>query len=455
MELSFTYLSREIFIMEDYQKYIPTIQNIENDIEEFLLNSQIISENGTLNDSCYPQKEFFTSESYAASQKFPVEGWYNRESEGGNPNAMSYGFAIGEYTRIYAETGNRKALEIAKKLADHILKFQILDPARRNYGGFGTGELLNDSAHQLPYGFLRLAAELPDGERFRKSALLCLDNFVLNHHFQRDENGKLTGVFFDYFSEKRDRFESWGEPERCAHSPLCFGFSLFAGYAATGKQEYLDAMLLAYDWLIREFKGEPLSCANGIAISPESEPFKVLGLLNRQTVPRYTGYLIHTLLGAWHFSNDTRYIDEAVKCADSILDAQREDGTFPLTKETEEFFPTSSNGAFAYFGGTLHLLALATKEERFENAALRACAALKLDQCRSRKMPQFGGIFRRGGASRLEGMIHPFGYGWVVDSFQTFLNQQGILMMLEKESYIGSRAGRDDFFNHLKQHKMA
>ena len=301
---------------------------------------------------------------------------------------------------------------------------------------------------------MRLAAELPDGERFRKSALLCLDNFVLGHHFQRGKDGKLTGVFFDYFSEKRNRFESWGEPERCAHSPLCFGFSLFAGYAETGKQEYLDAMLLAYDWLIREFKNEPLSCANGIAITPESEPFRVLGLHHIQTVPRYTGYLIHTLLGAWHFSNDERYIHEAVKCADSILDAQRADGTFPLTKEIEEFFPNTLNGAYAYLGGTLHLLALVTREERFENAALRACAALKLDQCRSRKMPQFGGIVRRGGASCLEGMIHPFGYGWVVDSFQTFLNQQGLLMMLEKETYIGSRAGREDFFSHLKQHRM-
>ena len=66
-------------------------------------------------------------------------------------------------------------------------------------------------------------------------------------------------------------------------------------------------------------------------------------------------------------------------------------------------------------------------------------------------MPQFGGIVRRGGASLLEGMVHPFGYGWVVDGFQTLLNQQGVLLYLEKESYIGTRAEREDFFTALRK----
>ncbi len=427
------------------------IREIEKDIECFMFNSGLIGEDGIMNDYCYPQLEYFTHESYAASQGFPIGGWYRREKEGGNPNAMSYGFAIGEFARIYAETGKPEALSIAEKLADYILTFQILDESRPNYSGFGTGSLLNDSAHQLPYALLRLSQLSPKGEIYKKSALLCIENFVLNHHFQRDDDGKLTGVFFDFFSEERNRFESWGEPERCAHSPLCFGFSLLAGYSASGNRECLDALLLAYDWLIREFKGEPLSCANGINISPQGTPFKVLGLHHIQTVPRYTGYCIHTLLGAWHFSNDTRYIDEAVKCADLIIDAQRPDGTFPLTKEIEKYFPNTLNGAYGYLGGTLHLLALATGNAKYEEVAQKAVAALKLDQCQNPEMPQFGGIFRKGGASRLEGMVHPFGYGWVADSFQTLLNMQGVTMIQEKDSYIGLRSDIPKFFDHLKQ----
>ena len=215
---------------------LETIREIEKNIEHFMFNSGLIGEDGIMNDYCYPQRKFFTHESYAASQQFPVEGWYRREKEGGFPNAMSYGFAIGEFSRIYAESGKQEALSIAEGLADYILTFQILDEKRPNFGGFGTGTLLNDSAHQLPYALLRLAEVSPSGEKYKESAMLCLNNFVLNHHFQRDDNGKLTGVFFDFFSEERNRFESWGEPERCAHSPLCFGFSLLAGYAATGNQ---------------------------------------------------------------------------------------------------------------------------------------------------------------------------------------------------------------------------
>ena len=427
------------------------ILEISGNLEHFMLHSGITDANGKLYDSCYPQRKFFTHESYAASQKFPHEGWYDRESEGGNPNAMSYGFAIGEYTRLFCETGNEKCLKIAEALADHILDFQILDKSRRVYGGFGKGELLNDSAHQLPYALLRLASASPKGDLYRERALLCLDNFVLKHHLQRDEKGELNGIFFDFFSEERNRFESWGEPERCAHSPLCFGFSLLAAYGMTGKVEYLQGVTRCYDWLMDAFKGEPLSCANGIAISPEAEEFKVLGLHNVQTVPRYTGYIIHTLLGAWYYSGDDRYIHEAARCADLILDAQREDGTFPLTKEIEKYFPTTSNGAFGYLGGTLHLLALATGDQKYEDAARRAVSALKQDQCSHPDMPQFGGIVRRGGASLLEGMVHPFGYGWVVDGFQTLLNQQGVLLYLEKESYIGTRAEREDFFTALRK----
>ena len=432
-------------------KITPQILEIEEHLEEFLLNSGFVADNGTLNDSCYPQRKFFTHESYAASQRFPHEGWYNRESEGGNPNAMTYGFAIGEFVRLYCENDNTEALHIAEKLADHLLDFQILDKSRRTYGGFGKGELLNDSAHQLPYALLRLAAVSEKGPLYRERALLCLDNYVLNHHLQRNEKGELNGVFYDYFSEERNRFESWGEPERCAHSPLCFAFSLLGAYGMTRKEEYLQGVTRGYDWLIEAFDGHPLSCANGITISPEAEPFKVLGLHNVQTVPRYTGYIIHTLLGAWYYSRDDKYIEEARRSADLIMDAQREDGTFPLTKEIEEYFPNTSNGAFGYFGGTLHLLALATGEQRYEDAARRAVAALALDQCQNRKMPQFGGIFRRGGASCLEGMIHPFGYGWVVDGFQTLLNQQGVLLYLEKESYIGMRDEREDFFTALRK----
>ncbi|MBO5899822.1 MAG: hypothetical protein J6Q80_03725 [Lentisphaeria bacterium] len=431
--------------------HFEAIREIEKKIEQFMFNSGLIGADGILNDYCYPQLEYFTHESYAASQGFPVSGWYRRENEGGNPNAMSYGFAIGEFSRIYAETGRPEALSIAEGLADHILKYQILDESRPNYGGFGDGSLLNDSAHQLPYGLLRLAELSEQGEKYRASAVLCIENFVLNHHFQRDENGKLTGVFFDFFSEERNRFESWGEPQRCAHSPLCFGFSLLAGYSATGNRECLDALLLAYDWLIREFGGYALSSANGINISPQGTPFKVLGRHHIQTVPRYTGYCIHTLLGAWHFSNDTRYIDEAVKCADLIIGDQRENGTFPLTSEIEKYFPNTLNGAYGYLGGTLHLLALATGNAKYEAVAQRAVAALKLDQCQNPEMPQYGGIFRRGGASRLEGMVHPFGYGWVADSFQTLLNLQGVTMIQEKDSYIGLRSDIPGFFAHLKQ----
>jgi hypothetical protein len=47
--------------------------------------------------------------------------------------------------------------------------------------------------------------------------------------------------------------------------------------------------------------------------------------------------------------------------------------------------------------------------------------------------------------------VHPFGYGWVADSFQTLLNLQGVTMIQEKDSYIGLRSDIPGFFAHLKQ----
>ncbi len=430
---------------------ISDISAVERDIETFLLHSGFVGPDGILNESCYPQRKYFTHESYAGSPRFPHEGWYRRESDGGNPNAMTYGFAISEFVRQFLETQDEERLRIAEKLADYILKYQILDPGRRTFGGFGSGELLNDSAHQLPYALLRLARVSSRGTRYLESAMLCVNNFVLNHHCQCDANGEPTGIFFDFFSEERNRFESWSKPERCAHSPLCFAFTLFAAYAETGDKRCLNAVLRAYDWLIQAYRGEVLSAANGIVISPENEPFRILGLCNRQTVPRYTGYLIHTLLGAWYFSGgEERYLNEAVRCGERILEAQRPDGSFPLTSEIERYFPNTANDAFGYLGGTLHLLAQAAGDNRFENAARRAVAALRLDQCRNPEMEQFGGIFRKGGASVPEGMVHPFGYNWVVDGFQTLLNLQGVMLLQEKESYLGGTQDIQPFFEFLR-----
>jgi uncharacterized protein YyaL (SSP411 family) len=295
---------------------------------------------------------------------------------------------------------------------------------------------LNDSAHQLPMALIRLYSQT-GAEKYKSSALQCLDNFVLNHHFQRSVDGELTGVFFDYFSEERNRFESWGEPERCAHVHLCFAFSLFAAYDLTGKPEYLQAVQKAYDWLMMEFKGECLAACNGLRLSPE-DPVKICGMLTRQTVPRYTGYLIHTLLGLYRYTNERKYLDEATRCADMIIPGQRPDGTFPLTLELEKFFPGTQNGAYGYLGGTLHLLYLATNNEKYELSAIRAVSALKFDQINNPDMQhQHGGIVRRGGASVLEGIVRPFGYGFVVDTFQTLLNLQGVNMILGKQDYIG------------------
>ncbi|MDD3154314.1 MAG: hypothetical protein PHS41_05555 [Victivallaceae bacterium] len=427
----------------------------EERIETFLDRSGFVGKGGVLNDSCYPDAKYFTHESYAASPRFPHRNWYCREHDGGNPNAMTYGFAIGEFVRRFRKSGDERFLRTAEKLADHILKFQILDRKRRTWGGFGSGELLNDSAHQLPYALLRLAECSQTGaNRYRDRALLCLDHFILGHHCQCDASGEPTGVFYDFFSEERNRFESWGEPQRCAHSPLCFAFSLFAGYAATKDKRYLTAVRRSYDWLLREYHGEILSSANGIEIAPEGEGDHVLGFGARQVVPRYTGYLIHTLLGTCFFcGGEEIYLREAVRCGELILDAQRPDGTFPITREIEEFFPNTTNGAYGYLGGTFHLLALATGERKFERAAERAVRALRLDQCKNPAMDQFGGILRKGGASVLEGMIHPFGYNWVVDGFQTLLNQQGIHLLLEQDSFLGGSEDISGFFAYLRNLK--
>jgi hypothetical protein len=412
------------------------IREIYSLTQSFITHSGMIGEDGLLNDSCYPERKYFSHESWAASPRFPYEGWYRRTNDGANPSCMSYGFAIVELMNLVKETGELEYVNKAKRLADYVITFQITDPKRPAYGGFGTGELLNDSAHQLPMSLIWLYKQ-SGCEKYRDSALLCLDNFVLKHHFQRDADGELTGVFFDYYSEERGRFESWGEPERCAHVHLCFAFSLFTAYDLTGNPEYLLAVQRAYDWLMREYHGECLATCNGLKLSPE-DPVKVIDLLDRQIVPRYTGYLIHTLLGLYHYTGDKKYLTEAVYCADTILPGQRADGTFPLSLELEKYFPNTQNGAYGYLGGTLHLLYLATGNEKYEHAAIRAVAALKLDQIDNSEMPhQYGGIVRRGGASVLEGVVRPFGYGFVVDTFQTLLNLQGINMLLGKQNYIG------------------
>ena len=80
------------------------ISAVERDIETFLLHSGFLGPDGILNESCYPQRKYFTHESYAGSPRFPHEGWYRRESDGGNPNAMTYGFAISEFVRQFLET---------------------------------------------------------------------------------------------------------------------------------------------------------------------------------------------------------------------------------------------------------------------------------------------------------------------------------------------------------------
>lgn len=415
---------------------IKSIIKINDLIINFITHSGMIGEDGLLNDCCYPEKKYFTNESWSASPRFPQQGWVRRENEGANPDCMAYGFAINELVNLEAETGDGKYLAMAERLADHIITFQITDPDRPTYGGYGKGELLNDSAHQLPMALLRLY-DRSGNKNFRKSGLLCLDEFLLNHHFQHNAHGELTGVFFDYFSEERNRFESWGAPERCAHVHLCFAFSLFTAYDLTGNPEYLLAVQRAYDWLMREFKGECLAACNGLRLNLEG-PVKVTGMLDRQTVPRYIGYLIHTLLGVYHYTGDEKYLAEAVRCAETILPGQRADGTFPLTLELEKSFPNTQNGAYGYLGGTLHLLYNATGDEKYERVAIKAVSALKLDQINNPDMKhQHGGIVRRGGASVLEGMVRPFGYGFVVDTFQTLLNLQGVNMLLEKQNYIG------------------
>jgi hypothetical protein len=416
---------------------INNIKNIKKNTCRFITHSGIIGDDGLLNDSCYPERKYFTHESWAASPRFPYEGWYRRTNDGANPSCMSYGFAIVELMNLVKETGNLEYVDKAKRLADYVITFQITDPKRSTYGGFGTGELLNDSAHQLPMSLIWLYKQ-SGCEKYKDSALLCLDNFILKHHFQRSADGELTGVFYDYYSEERGRFESWGEPQRCAHSPLCFAFSLFAAYDLTGNEEYMLAVKKAYDWLMKSFKGECLAAYNGIVIAPEGEGDKVTGFAEKQIVPRYTGYLIHTLLGVYHYTGEKKYLNEAIRCAELVLPAQRKDGTFPLTVEFEQYFPNTQNGAYGYLGGTLHLLYLATGVEKYEKAALRAVCALETDQIRNPKMKhQHGGILRRGGASVLEGVVRPFGYGLVVDSFQTLLNIQGVNMILGKQDYIG------------------
>lgn len=402
----------------------------------FIENSGMIGDDGLLNDCCYPERKYFTHESWSASPRFPQEGWVRRVSNGANPDCMAYGFAINELVNLVKVKGDRKYLAMAERLADYVIAFQITDPGRPTWGGYGKGELLNDSAHQLPMALLRLY-DHTGKEKYKESALLCLEQFLLNHHFQHDKNGELTGVFFDYFSEERNRFESWGEPERCAHVHLCFAFSLFTAYEITANPSYLLAVQSAYDWLMDEYKGECLAKCNGLRLNLNG-PAEVTGMLERQTVTRYTGYLIHTLLGLFHYTGGEKYLSEAIRCADVILPGQRDDGTFPLTLELEKFFPRTQNGAYGYLGGALHLLYNVTNDERYEAAAVSAVSALKYDQIRNPLMKhQYGGIVRRGGASVLEGVVCPFGYGFVVDTFQTLLNLQGVNMLLGIENYIG------------------
>lgn len=408
---------------------------IHEQLATFIRNSGMIGEDGILNECYYPLRSEFTHESWSASPRYTREGWYRRELDGGNPNCMAYGFAINELTFLFRDTGDESYLARAKRLADYIIGYQITDRSRRTFGGFGTGELLNDSAHQLPMSLLNL--HVCCGEpRYRDAALLCLDHFVLRHHCQRDSRGELTGVFYDHFDESKNRFDNWGEPGRCAHSPLCFAFSLFAAYDLTGNREYLDAVRLSYDWLLREYEGQCLARYNGIAISPEDPPRKVQ-FLAEQTVPRYVGYIIHTLLGVSLYTKDLSYLAEAERCADMILPAQREDGTFPLCAELEKFYPRTQNGAYGYLGGPLYLLYCATGKKAYLDSATRAVEALALDQIHNKELRQCGGIVRRGGASVLEGMVTPFGYGFVTDVFQTLLNMQGVNMLLGKQSYIG------------------
>ena len=245
---------------------------------------------------------------------------------------------------------------------------------------------------------------------------------------------------------RRSRFESWGEPRRCAHSPLCFAFSLFAGFALTGDEKYLLAVRKAYDWLLTSFNGECLASHNGIIIAPEGVGDEVTGFAEKQVVPRYTGYLVHTLLATHYYTGEKRFLDEARRCADLILPAQRPDGTFPLSMEFEMRFPNTQNGAYGYLGGVLWLLYKRTGAAKYADAGKKAVSALKLDQIRDSEMKrQYGGIVRRGGASVLEGVVRPFGYGLVVDTFQTLLNTQGVNMILEKQDYIGFQTDRTLF----------
>lgn len=423
------------------------VQEIKKLITHFVNHSGMIDNDGLLNDSCYPERKYFTHESWSASPRFPYEGWYCRVNDGANPDCMSHGFAIVELMNLFAETGDEQHLNRAKKLADYVISFQITDSQRPTYGGFGTGELLNDSAHQLPMSLIWLY-EASGCVKYKDSALLCLDNFIINHHFQRDDNGKLTGVFYDYYSEERKRFESWGAPPRCAHSPLCFAFSLFAGYELTGNDKYLEAVKKAYDWLMDMFAGECLAAYNGIVIAPEGEGDEVIRFAEKQIVARYAGYIIHTLLGVYNYTGEKKYLDEAIRCADIVLPGQRENGTFPLVLELEKYFPNTQNGAYGYLGGTLHLLYQATGIEKYENAAQKAVTALQYDQIRNPDMEhQYGGIIRRGGASVLEGVTRPFGYGFVVDTFQTLLNTQGVNMILDLQNYIGLNSSKFSFQN--------
>jgi hypothetical protein len=417
-------------------------------IHHFLTNSGMIGEDELLNDYSYPEKAFFTAESWAAAPRFGHEGWYRRENGGANPGAMAHAFVILELLNISIENDDNKFVAMAEKLADHMIKYQITDKKRAVYGGFGKAELVNDSAHQLPMALLWLYSR-NNKDKYRDAALICLDNFVLNHHFQRDTNGALTGVFYDYYSEERNRFESWGADFKCAHSPLCFAFSLFAAYEFTGNLEYLEAVSKAYDWLIHSFNGKCLASHNGIEIHSNNSR-ETIKMSHKQVVPRYAGYIIHTLLGTWHYTKEKRYLDEAVRCGDLIIAGQRTDGSFPLSLELEQYYPGAQNGAFGYLLGPLHLLYLASGKKRFEESASKAVFALSRDQVRNPSITkQYGGILRKGGTSVLEGVFRHFGYGFVTDTFQAALTCQGLNIFLEKYAYIGMPDS--DFLETLKK----
>jgi rhamnogalacturonyl hydrolase YesR len=220
---------------------------------------------------------------------------------------------------------------------------------------------------------------------------LDASDFMLDMQ-SHDERELTAGGFFYSFDLKRQK----PLPRLAVGTTSKSVFTLLELHAVTREQRYLDAAVLAADWLISMQR--PNGAANAYLSRNGEVPYRV----HRSESMLYTGQLLSALSRVYRATKNPRYVDAAARTARHLLDRVSHHGCY-LGDEYRKPNPVSSSWV------VLSLLDFtrATGDARVEQTVLRCAQELVRRQWRNP-----GELSRHG---RWPGSLSSSGTGWLAE----------------------------------------